>query len=279
MNEIYRQLRKESRAIIAGMPLPEFCRQFVKEITFSRQMLHSDPLLVRLKRDINPILDDDFGHGMHHSDLVCVDAGAIIQVEYGCRSNIEIEWETVQKKMRMVQVAGLLHDIKRKESEHALKGGNFARSFLLNGHYPLSPGEIEIIAVAIEEHEAFQKEKQEKKNDDAHSFSDAGKPSSSIQAHPTLISNALYDADKFRWGPDNFTHTVWDMVIFGNVPLGEFVKRYPNGIKALHRIKSTFRTATGKRFGPNFIDLGIAVGNRLFQIIRQKYPECFPSSV
>ena len=26
-----------------------------------------------------------------------------------------------------------------------------------------------------------------------------------------LLSNVLHDADKFRWGPDNFTEMIWDI--------------------------------------------------------------------
>ena len=246
-------------------------------------MLHSDPRLIRLKREINPILDDDFGHGMLHSDLVSVDAGAIIQVEHGCRPDKTgmIQSESVKKEMRMVQMAGLLHDIKRKEPEHAIKGGKFARTFLSSGGYYLSSKEIESIAQAIEAHEAFIQQKRENNAPKKGAFpSHASHPTALSDAspeQPTLISNALYDADKFRWGPDNFTHTVWEMVMFTNVPLKEFVKRYPNGLNSLQKIKQTFRTSTGKRFGPNFIDIGITVGNQLFEIIEQKYPDYFPT--
>ncbi len=286
MNEIYLQLRNEARKLVSQLALPEFCCQFANEISFSRQMLHSDPLLIRLKEDINPVLDDDFGHGMLHSDLVSIDAGAIIQVERGCRADKTgmIQSKSVRKEMRLVQMAGLLHDIKRKEPEHAIEGGKFARRFLSSGNYLLSSREIESIAQAIEAHEAFKQDQPErnKNNQDASpssphetAFSPFRPTKTSLK--PTLISNALYDADKFRWGPDNFTHTVWDMVMFANVPLKEFVKRYPNGLNALQKIKQTFRTPTGKRFGPNFIDIGITVGNQLFEIIEQKYPDCFPA--
>lgn len=286
MNQTYLQLREEARKIVAALPAPQFYQRFIREITYSRQMLHSHPLLVKIKKEINPLVEDDFGHGLHHSDLVCVDAGAIILLEMGSGSEIESKSEpsvrnrspvtmqeqpgntTISKetgrKILLVQVAGLLHDIKRKEKKHSIKGAQFARTFLSTGGYPITIDEIDTICSAIREHEAFQKEKQEGKI-----ITDNGSVSlhDSFSLSPSLISNALYDADKFRWGPDNFTHTLWDMAIFLNAPVTEFIKRYPDGMTILEQIKSTFRTDTGKKYGPDFIDLGIEAGNRLFKII------------
>ena len=75
-----------------------------------------------------------------------------------------------------------------------------------------------------------------------------------------MLSDCLYDADKFRWGPDNFTHTIWDMVGFINPPLKTFVSHYPKGMALLKKIRGTFRSRTGRRYGPQFIDVGIAIG-------------------
>ncbi|MBF0235023.1 MAG: HD domain-containing protein, partial [Desulfamplus sp.] len=281
MSKIYLQLREEARNIIATLPLPKFYQQFDREITYSRQMLHSHPLLIKIKKEINPLIEDDFGHGMQHSDLVCVDAGALIQIEMQGKVPSEIEGKSsvemqkqpettvilsrdISDNILLVQVAGLLHDIKRKEKKHSIKGANFARAFLSTGGYPLTTNEIDIICSAIKEHEAFQKVKTDQKES-----GDNIKKNSNhdLQTTPSLISNALYDADKFRWGPDNFTHTLWDMVIFSNAPLNDFIKRYPDGMAILEQIKGTFRTDTGKMYGPDFIDIGIEAGNRLFKII------------
>ncbi|SLM31635.1 conserved hypothetical protein [Desulfamplus magnetovallimortis] len=261
-SDIYLKLREEARKIIADLPEPEFNRVFSKEITCSREMLHSDPLLIKIKKELNIFIEDDFGHGMRHSDLVCVDAGAIIQVEMGCKLDDYAFSGSgdIYKQILLVQTAGLLHDVKRKEKQHARKGAGFAKTFLSEGGYPLTAKEIDTISFAIKEHEAFQKTTDRMQ---------------SVKREPTLISNALYDADKFRWGPDNFTHTVWDMVIFLNAPLHEFVRRYPDGMAALERIKGTFRTETGKSYGSNFIEIGIEAGSRLFEIIKKQFPEAF----
>lgn len=39
-----------------------------------------------------------------------------------------------------------------------------------------------------------------------------------------LISNSLYDADKFRRGPDNFTTTLWLMLDSNDMPVEKLYK-------------------------------------------------------
>lgn len=289
MNEIYLQLREESRKIVATLPVPKFYQHFAKEVNLSRQMLDSHHVLVRIKKEIKPLIEDDFGHGVLHSDLVCVDAGAIVQIEM--QKDIDQNLTSrIENQILLVQTAGLLHDIKRKEKNHSAAGAEFARQFLSSQIYPFSSDEIDIVCSAILEHEAF---KNRGKNDAAsdlnieesgeadisgglgsNSSNNNGSSSGLIRGglinkpKRSLISNSLYDADKFRWGTDNFTHTVWDMVIFANVPLSEFIRRYPAGMATLEQIKSTFRTDTGKKYGPDFIDLGIETGNRLLKTIK-----------
>jgi hypothetical protein len=117
----------------------------------------------------------------------------------------------------------------------------------------LSSEEITHICRAIQNHEAFKDR------------IDAQSPEGE------LISDSLYDADKFRWGPDNFHDTLWDMVSYFNPPLAEFIEGYPQGMKKLETIKKTFRTATGKKYGPQFIDLGLAIGEELYAVIKTEF--------
>jgi hypothetical protein len=35
----------------------------------------------------------------------------------------------------------------------------------------------------------------------------------------------------------------------------------------LKKIRGTFRSRTGRRYGPQFIDMGIAIGEELYQVI------------
>jgi hypothetical protein len=57
------------------------------------------------------------------------------------------------------------------------------------------------------------------------------------------------------------------MVAFSRPPVDRFLRLYPSGMERLARIRSTFRTATGRRYGPEFIDLGLAVGEELYRAI------------
>ncbi|MBF0117920.1 MAG: hypothetical protein HQK79_03740, partial [Desulfobacterales bacterium] len=85
----------------------------------------------------------------------------------------------------------------------------------------------------------------------------------------TILSDCLYDADKFRWGPDNFTDTVWEMLSYFKTPISKFIELYPKGRESLLKIKDTFRTKTGKEYGPQFIDIGIGIGQELCNIIKK----------
>ena len=48
---------------------------------------------------------------------------------------------------------------------------------------------------------------------------------------------------------------------------------YPQGMAKLETIKSTFRTPTGKKFVPQFIDLGLAIGKELYEVIKTDFSE------
>jgi len=253
MKPTYPEIRNMAREIVATLPRPKFCSLFKDEIAISKELLFTNPMLVKLKNQISTLLQDDFGHGMLHSELVAVDAGAIIQIE---REKLA-EKLSLERAMLLVQTAGLLHDIKRKEKHHSKQGAIFAKEILGNACYDLTMEEIEIVCNAIHNHEAFQDEE-------------------TIPLPFSLISDALYDADKFRWGPDNFTHTVWDMVIFANIPLADFLLGFPKGMKKLSQIRNTFRTETGKTYGPGFIDLGLEAGELLATKLQKHHSGLFP---
>ena len=58
------------------------------------------------------------------------------------------------------------------------------------------------------------------------------------------------------------------MVSFFDLPLSEFLSRYPKAMEGLSKIRQTFRTQTGKAYGPEFIDMGIAIGEELLEVIQ-----------
>ncbi len=250
MQRIYTRLRERARQIVAGFPPPDFYRDHHQAATYSRQHLINDPILTKLRQFVNDNLVNNFGHGLEHAIKVTEDAGAIMYIEGQTAGYTQVKLE---RRMSIVQCAGLLHDIKRKKKDHAKLGAEHARKILKN--YPLKPEEIEDVCRAIQNHEAF------KENIDIET------------AEGILVSDCLYDADKFRWGPDNFTHTLWDMISVYNPPLDKFMARYPKGMAGLEKIKSTFRSQSGKKYGPQFIDLGLAIGRKLHDVILSEFSE------
>jgi len=80
-----------------------------------------------------------------------------------------------------------------------------------------------------------------------------------------LISDSLYDADKFRWGPDNFTTTIWLILDSTKTPIDVLCRDFTENLRYIEKIKATFRTETGKKYGPEFIDMGIMIGNVIYE--------------
>jgi hypothetical protein len=159
--------------------------------------------------------------------------------------------EKVERMVLLAHLAGLLHDIKREEPEHARRGAEEANRILKA--FDLEEEERLAIVEAINNHEAF---KPVRPLDDP-----------SLQ----LISDALYDADKFRWGPDNFTETVWMMVARTKVPISALLNRFNRGMRGIEKIKGTFRTLTGQKYGPDFICRGLEIGRRVYEELERIY--------
>jgi hypothetical protein len=241
---VFAILKHKAREIAARLPEPDFYREHADDLAFAHRCLDQDPLLRDLRAFVVDQLDDDFGHGIGHALKVAADAGALCRIE-GLRAG-HTDAHTRRTSL-ICQAAGLMHDIHRKRPNHAVEGARYARKALVP--FAFDAREIDAICYAIRNHEAFQR----------------------IKAPPTaiagLMSDSLYDADKFRWGPDNFRDTLWDMVTFFNPSLAEFVARYPDGMQRLEQIKTTFRSHTGKKYGPQMIDYGIRIGKELMTVI------------
>ncbi len=194
-------------------------------------------------------LNDDFGHGLPHADKVSLDAGTLLIIECrhaGCRLDRIRSW------LRLAHCAGLLHDIRRKEPDHAVAGFEYARN-LLGPSGLFTPSDVDAVCGAILNHEAFKKVS----------------PIRGLKG--CVISKCLYDADKFRWGCDNFTDTVWNMVSYLRMPFRDFFARYPAGLAKIAKIKETFRTDAGKSYGPGVIDTGLSIGRILYEILKQDF--------
>jgi hypothetical protein len=247
-SSLYARLRERARQIASRYPPADFYRDHAGAVDASRALFETDPLVRELREGVCVRLEDDFGHGLLHAVKVALDAGALIHIEGRAAG---YSGGFLARRICIAHCAGLLHDIQRKQDNHAEQGACRARELLAT--YPLAVAEIEDICIAIRNHEAF-------------------KSTVSINTREgALVSDCLYDADKFRWGPDNFTDTLWAMIAFTRPALSDFLKHYPAGMASLARIKSTFRTAAGRAYGPGFIDLGIAIGEELYQAIRNEF--------
>lgn len=211
-------------------------------------MLATHIVVSELRDFVAARIDNDFGHGLEHAVRVTRDAGALILVEGEAAG---LPPAVLTRQLILVQCAGLLHDIRRKEKDHAATGAEYAEKVLRT--FRLSGEEIRDVSRAIRNHEAFK---------------------ATIEAKTItgrMVSDCLYDADKFRWGPDNFALTLWDMLSFHNTPISLFVSSYPRGMAVIAKIRSTFRSTTGKKYGPGFIDQGIEIGEALYRIMKTEF--------
>lgn len=243
MNKVLTELRKEAKALAAAQPVPAFYRDLESKIAFAREMFFDHPLVIRLQEDVLPFLYDEYAHGIYHSKKVAIEAGAIVLNE----GEIEdISSEDMRELVLLAQFCGLLHDCCRLEDDHAQRGAE--TSLVILNNYPLSERSKELITGAIARHEAFKEE-------------------APIENDPMLkiLSGALYDADKFRWGPDNFSTTLWEICDYEDWSAGEIVDKFPKGIEIVKSIESTFRTETGRKYGPEMIRQGIEIGSQLYK--------------
>ncbi len=245
MHELYLRLKNKAKELSKDIETPAFYRKFQKELSLSKESLQRNNLL---RQCINHycLEQEGLGHGYQHCLSVAIDAGALVLIE-GKRAP-EI-YGNLEELMTAVHIAGLLHDIKRDEEDHAIAGAREAEKVL--DCFGLDDRFKDYIVTAIRNHEAFKK---------------------SINARDekgALISDALYDADKFRWGIDNFTTTVWEMLDYSNISPREFFENYKKGIDYIERIKDTFRTETGRKYGPEIIDAGLTIGKMIYQELKR----------
>lgn len=234
----YLEAKRLSESIAEELGPPRFYLEKRKEVDASRLIFESHPMILSALEIVRERADR-FGHGLEHVRKVAVDAGALMLIESEISGREELE-----RKVLLAHIAGVLHDIKREEPDHARRGAEEAE-ILLEG-FELEGFERRAVVQAIRNHEAF-------------------KPTEPLdEPSLQLLSDALYDADKFRWGPDNFTETVWRMVAPMNVPLSALMDHFQPSMDGIDRIKDTFRTLTGREYGPDFIGLGLEIGNRLY---------------
>ncbi len=242
----YLEAQRICERIVSEMDTPLFYVDKAEEVEASRNAFESD---AAVRRGISMVEErgDVLGHGLSHVRKVAVDAGALALIEADGGATRE-ERERV---LLLVHLAGVLHDIRREQPEHAQRSADEAAVILED--FNLEAGERAAIVQAIRNHEAF-------------------KPAVPLKdTSLQVLSDALYDADKFRWGPDNFTETVWMMVAPFKVPLPSLLAHFEASLEGIARIMDTFRTPTGREYGPDFIARGLLIGERLYRELARMY--------
>jgi HD superfamily phosphohydrolase YqeK len=238
------QTKTRAEQIAAACGTPQFYLEHKMHVDASSRLLEHNAMVAACIETLTA-RSNVSGHGLSHARKVAVDAGAIIMIERGISAG-------TNRLITLAHVAGILHDIKRSCKDHARQGAKEAGTILTG--FDLTEKERAAVVNAIRNHEAFQ-------------------PCTPLtDPDAQLLSDALYDADKFRWGPDNFTEMLWDISETRDIPVASLLSYFPSGLKSLKKIKGTFRTETGKRYGPGFIDLGLAIGETLYAELEKEYP-------
>jgi len=242
---IYPALREKAADAARKMGAPSFYRAHQKELDRSLHF-YSESKVIRKCRGYIDESKLHAAHGIGHCEKVAIEAGAILQIEdVSCKRKSR----EAEDLMLCAQIAGLFHDIKRNEDDHTVKGSIEAERILRD--FGMEKRYKHYITAAIRNHEAF-KEVLDSDDEEA-----------------KLVSDVLYDADKFRWGPDNFTTTLWLIMESSGTPVEVLYGNFREKMKGIEMIKKTFRSETGRRYGPEFIDFGIGIGNEIFREIER----------
>ncbi len=250
MEDIYGEMMAACQKIAAAFPPPRFYGTCADDLQFSRTLFGQDPIIAVCRQRVRSRLLENYGHGLDHAEKVALEAGALVHIEGEKQS---LSGPARKEAVLTAQIAGLLHDLNRSKKDHARLSARAAAEILARFHPAAPHGQCIIQAIA--NHEAFTR------------------PARIDSPVGQMISDALYDADKFRWGPDNFTTTLWQMLRSAQAPLGPMIRRFPRGMEGIARIRDTFRTGAGKIYGPEFIDLGLRMGERVYAFLRERFPQ------
>ncbi|MDR3567389.1 MAG: hypothetical protein P4L43_05105 [Syntrophobacteraceae bacterium] len=250
MDEITSKLQQEAQRIASKHPLPAFYTRFKAPLAVARRLFYNHPGIVRLRGIVEPEYNEALGHGVFHSSRVSIDCAALIQIE---TDGDHMAPAAVERLMVIGIYSGVLHDICREEKDHALIGAQRAKG-LLEG-FLLTPEEITCVSEAIRNHEAF------------------ASSASSGRQWAQLVSNCLYDADKFRWGADTFTHMLWHMMDYQSLSPLELIEKFPWGMSGAASVIETFRSATGRQFGPEIVEEGLEIGKEIYRYLIEHFRE------
>jgi hypothetical protein len=250
LDEIICKLQQEAQRIASKHPLPEFYTRFKAPLAIAKKLFYNHSGALRLRCMLTPQYCEALGHGLYHCTRVSIDCAALIFIESGAD---QMKPAAVERLMVNGIYAGLLHDICRDKDNHAECGAEKAENILRD--FSLSKNEIDCVSGAIRNHEAFSPAK------------------TASRRWAQLISDCLYDADKFRWGADTFTHTLWHLMNHQCLSPRDIIEKFPWGMTGTVRIIETFRTPTGKQYGPEIIETGMEIGKEIYRYLLQHFRE------
>lgn len=236
------ELKRHARELSASRPQPAFYMECAEEIGHASSLFFDHPLMLRLQNDALGFLNDPCGLGVEHGKRVAVDAAALVLAE-----PTGLNQEERRRVALLAEMAGLLHDSMRHEDDHPDKGADLCLRILRG--YPLTPEERIWIAQAVALHEADLP------------LAEGGPESA------RLLAGAVHDADRFRFGPDFFSATLWELCECDDWTLEEIAQAFPQGQKHAAACLGGFRTEQGRRYGPGLIGEGLSLAKdyaRLF---------------
>ena len=228
------ELKRRARDLAASRPQPAFSMDCAEEINHATGLFFDHPMMQRLQSDALGFLNEPCGLGVEHGKRVAIDAAAIILAE---PSGLATDGR--RRLALLAEMAGLLHDALRYEDDHAEKGADLCLRILRG--YALSPEERLFIAQAVALHESPLP------------LSDDGPEAA------RLLAGAVHDADSFRYGPDIFATTLWELCECDEWPLEDIARKFPEGPRLAARLVQSFRTVQGCRYGPELISEGLSL--------------------
>jgi len=248
------ELKRRAKSLAAGRPQSGFNLDCAEEIGHASTIFFEHPMMQRLQNDALGFLNEPCGIGVEHGKRVAIDAAALVLAE-----PTGLDQEERRRLALLAEMAGLLHDTMRFEDDHADKGADLAMR-LLRG-YSLSPEERLWIAQAVALHETVLP------------LAEVGPESA------RLLSGVVFDADRFRFGPDYFITTLWELCDCDEWSLEDIAKTFPEGRKRAEAARSGgFRTEQGRRYGPALITEGLALASEFERFFEQALEDAASSN-
>ena len=237
-------LKRRAKDLAVSRAQSAFSLECAEELTHARDLFFENPLVLRLQGDALGFLNEACGLGVEHGKRVAMDAATLVLAEPSGLSP-----EERRRLAVLAEMAGLLHDALRHEDNHAEKGADLCLRILRG--YPISPEERLWIAGAVARHE-----------DGAPQLQDA--PESA-----QLLAGAVHDADVFRFGPDIFATILWELCECDEWPLERIAGAFPQGVSRARSLADSFRTESGRRYGPSLLAEGLSLAEEYERMLGQ----------